>query len=111
MQYDENAEKYGYEGEMVLLKCDELKSYGMADPAIGDEYEMYKVAEVDAAIVELKDTCRYWHKCSTALKIKLSEKDEEITELKQEIERLKKENEMTFVGVNIRSPVSDGRFV
>lgn len=38
------------------MKCDELKAYGMADPAIDDEYEMYKVAEVDAAIAELKET-------------------------------------------------------
>ena len=29
----------------------------------------------------------------------------------KEIERLKKENEMTLVGVNLRSPTSDGRFV
>ncbi len=29
----------------------------------------------------------------------------------KEIERLKKENEMTLVGVNLRSPSSDGRFV
>ena len=36
------------------MKCDELKAYGMADPAIDDEYEMYKVTEVDAAIEELK---------------------------------------------------------
>ena len=37
------------------MKCDELTAYGMADPAIGDEYEMYKVTEVDAAIAELKE--------------------------------------------------------
>lgn len=36
------------------MLCDELKTYGMADPAIDEEYEMYKVAEVDAAIAELK---------------------------------------------------------
>ena len=39
------------------------------------------------------------------------EVEEVIAELEQEIERLKKENEMTFVGVNFRSPTSDGRFV
>ena len=37
--------------------------------------------------------------------------DKVIAELKQEIERLKKENEMTLVGVNLRSPTSDGRLV
>lgn len=36
------------------MKCDELKTYGMNDPEVGDEYEMYKVSEVDAAIAELK---------------------------------------------------------
>ena len=36
------------------MKCDELVSYGMDDNAIGEEYEMYKVADVDAAIAELK---------------------------------------------------------
>lgn len=41
----------------------------------------------------------------------LAEKDAYIAELKQEIERLKEENEMTLVGVNLRSPTSDGRFV
>ena len=41
----------------------------------------------------------------------IAEKDAEIAELKQEIERLKEENEMTLVGVNLRSPTSDGRFV
>jgi len=40
-----------------------------------------------------------------------SEADKVIAELKQEIERLKKENEMTLVGVNLRSPTSDGRLV
>lgn len=41
----------------------------------------------------------------------ITEKDKQITELNQEIERLKKENEMTLVGVNLRSPTSDGRLV
>ena len=41
----------------------------------------------------------------------IAEKDAEIAELKQEIERLKEENEMPLVGVNLRSPTSDGRFV
>ena len=56
------------------MKCDELTAYGMADPAIGDEYEMYKVTEVDAAIAELKaenrrlrralfKACAHWAKC------------------------------------------------
>lgn len=41
----------------------------------------------------------------------IAEKDAEIAKLKQEIERLKEENEMTIVGVNLRSPTSDGRFI
>ena len=30
----------------------ELKAYGMDDPKVGDEYEMYKVSEVDAVLAE-----------------------------------------------------------
>lgn len=30
----------------------ELKAYGMDDPEVGDEYEMYKVSEVDAVLAE-----------------------------------------------------------
>ena len=36
------------------MKCDNLVKYGMDDPTIGDDYEMYRVADVDAAIAELK---------------------------------------------------------
>lgn len=36
------------------MKCDELERFGMADPAIDNEYEMYKVKDVDEAIAELK---------------------------------------------------------
>lgn len=43
----------------------ELKAYGMDDPEVGDEYEMYKVSEVDAV---------------------LAEKDKEIAELKARIQ-------------------------
>jgi hypothetical protein len=73
MQYDENAEKYGYEGEMTPLKCDELLAYGMADPAIYDEYEMYKVTEVDAAIAELKEAWRSKHVICKLLKKELED--------------------------------------
>lgn len=30
----------------------ELKVFGMDDPEVGDEYEMYKVSEVDAVLAE-----------------------------------------------------------
>ena len=40
-----------------------------------------------------------------------SEVDKVIAEKDKEIERLKRENEMTLVGVNLRSPTSDGRLV
>lgn len=36
------------------MKCEELMKYGMDDPTIGDDYEMYRVADVDEAIAELK---------------------------------------------------------
>ena len=78
MQYDENAEKYGYEGEMTPLKCDKLTAY-KADVTISvygtiADAEVYLKDKVDAAlsekdkeIAELKaqkaqaeDDCAYW---------------------------------------------------
>lgn len=63
MQYDENAEKYGYEGEMTPLKCDELKMHHISE--VWDMHNLtrgkmgfsivYYADEVDAAIAELKD--------------------------------------------------------
>ena len=38
----------------TLMKCDNLVKYGMDDPIIGDDSEMYRVADVDEAIEELK---------------------------------------------------------
>ena len=58
MQYDENAEKYGYEGEMTPLKCDELKAYkgDVYIPVYGSiaDAEGYLKKEADEAIAELK---------------------------------------------------------
>lgn len=50
MQYDENAEKYGYEGEMTPLKCDKLEQ--VENPIEWGLY--YDKSEVDEAIAELK---------------------------------------------------------
>ena len=36
------------------MKCDNLVKYGMDDPTIDDDYEMYRVAVIVAAIAELK---------------------------------------------------------
>ena len=33
---------------------DELIAYGMDDPEIGEEYQMYKVSDVDAYVAKLK---------------------------------------------------------
>ena len=59
MQYDENAEKYGYEGEMTPLKCDELNAYkgDVYIPVYGSiaDADVYLKKDVDAAIAELKD--------------------------------------------------------
>lgn len=59
MEYDENAEKYGYEGEMTPLKCDELKAYkgDVYIPVYGSiaDADVYLKKDVDAAIAELKD--------------------------------------------------------
>lgn len=60
MQYDENAEKYGYEGEMTPLKCDELKVYRTHTDNLGDNYidaefvDVVLKEDVDAVIAELK---------------------------------------------------------
>ena len=36
------------------MKYDKLKKYGMDDPAIGDDCEMYRVKDVDETIAELE---------------------------------------------------------
>ena len=59
MQYDENAEKYGYEGEMTPLKCDELQAYkgDVYIPVYGSiaDADVYLKKDADKAIAELKD--------------------------------------------------------
>lgn len=86
MQYDENAEKYGYEGEMTPLKCNELKAYGMDDPAIGEEYEMYKVAEVDELLVKKdKEIARQNIEIKEAVKT-MKFLEAKIIELKEKLE-------------------------
>ena len=59
MQYDENAEKYGYEGEMTPLKCDKLTAYkgDVTIPVYGTiaDAEVYLKKDVDEAIAELKE--------------------------------------------------------
>ena len=59
MQYDENAEKYGYEGEMTPMKCDELKAYkgDVYIPVYGSiaDADVYLKKDADTAIAELKD--------------------------------------------------------
>ena len=67
------------------MKCDELKSYSIYAGDVGNYTEHVVYNKQDA--------------------------DEAIAELKREIKRLKEENEMTLVGVNLHSPTSDGRFV
>ena len=48
-------------------RVDELVAYGMDDPAIGEEYQMYKVSDVDAYVEKLKDKIRqkdfFWEGC------------------------------------------------
>lgn len=87
MQYDDNAEKYGYEGEMTTMKCDELKPlvFSLNDLAYVDEsavkknfenthdHAVYKATEVDAAITELKEAWRSEHEACEALKQKLED--------------------------------------
>ena len=58
MQYDENAEKYGYEGEMTPLKCDKLTAYK------GDIYIPVYGSIADAEVY-LKSTARGSTSCSS----------------------------------------------
>ena len=75
MQYDENAEKYGYEGEMTPMKCDELKAYkgDVYIPVYGSiaDADVYLKKDADAAIAELKEAWRSEHEACEALKKKL----------------------------------------
>ena len=58
MQYDENAEKYGYEGEMTPLKCDKLTAYkgDIYIPVYGSiaDAEVYLKSEADKVIARYK---------------------------------------------------------
>ena len=92
MQYDENAEKYGYEGEMMPLKCDKLTAYkgDVTIPVYGTiaDADVYLKKDVDAAIAELKefaeDACIERDDNQTAI----DELQAENAELKQTIDEL-----------------------
>lgn len=71
MQYDENAEKYGYEGEMTQLKCDELKEYKAWE--LLPEEKINLKSDVDAAIAELNEAWQSEHAACEALKAKLED--------------------------------------
>lgn len=91
MQYDDNAEKYGYEGEMETMKCDKLQPlvFSLNDLAYVNEtaveknfenphdHAVYKATEVDEAIAELKEAWRCEHEAYEALKRELAEKFKE----------------------------------
>lgn len=90
-----------------------------------NDKQVYLKKDVDKVIDEKDKEIAQWKgyrdECERQFQVKveevsdllyrIAEKDKEIVELKQEIERLKKENEFTLVGVNLRSPTSDGRLV
>lgn len=71
MQYDDNVEKYGYEGEMTPMKCDELEKWyaGQCSPSC----VVYGANEVDEAIAELKEAWSSEHAACEALKQKLED--------------------------------------
>jgi hypothetical protein len=78
MQYDDDAEKYGYEREMTPLKCDELQSVYIdrTDNWVrngNNTGKLYLKSEVDAAIAELKEAWRSEHEACEALKRKLED--------------------------------------
>lgn len=92
MQYDENAEKYGYEGEMTPLKCDKLTAYkgDVTIPVYGTiaDAEVYLKKEADEAIAELKEfaeeACLERDDNQTAI----DELQAENAELKQKLENV-----------------------
>ena len=103
MQYDENTEKYGYEGEMTPIECDKLKPYTYDDMIDGDadtNIEYYPKSDADAIIAQkdfeidrLKEFNAFLKQrisngdvgCSIFLD-DLEQKDKEIAELKQKLE-------------------------
>ena len=105
MQYDDNAEKYGYEGEMTPLKCDGLKPCTYDDMIDGDadiNIEYYPKSDADAIIAQkdfeidrLKEFNAFLKQrisngdvgCSIFLD-DLEQKDKEIAELKQKLENV-----------------------
>lgn len=96
MQYDENAERYGYEGEMTPIKCDELKEVMNVMQVSGERIPSgyYKKSEVDEAITELKDAWRSEHEACEALKQKLENVQAsmycDVVDANMEIRRLKR---------------------
>lgn len=81
MQYDENAERYGYDGEMTQMKCDTLKSVYIDSTgdwvrSNNDTGKFLLKTEVDAAIAELKKAWQSEHAACEALKAKLEEADD-----------------------------------
>jgi hypothetical protein len=79
----------------------ELKAYN--HELRHNEYEkFYLKYEADKVIAEKDKEIARLDDLSHAHNIELLRKENLIEELKQEIERLKKENEMTFVGLNLR---------
>lgn len=99
MQYDENAEKYGYEGEMTPIECDNLTAYkgDVTIPVYGTiaDAEVYIKKDVDEAIAELKARIADLEKLNHDLCERVTENDdirlhwEEIEQTRAENERLK----------------------
>ena len=120
MQYDENAEKYGYEGEMTPLKCDELKPCTYDDMIDGDadiNIEYYPKSDADAIIAQkdfeidrLKEFNAFLKQrisngdvgCSIFLD-DLEQKDKEIAELKQKLENVQASMYCDVVDANMEN--------
>lgn len=92
MQYDENAEKYGYDGEMTPLKCDKLEQ--VENPIEWGLY--YDQSEVDAAIAELKDVIR-------ELQVDLEGAKTEFAELKAKLENVQASMYADVVDANMEN--------
>ena len=84
MQYDENAEEYGYEGEMTPIECDELKAYK------GDVYiPVYgSIADAQVYLKEKADAV-------------IEEKNKEIVELKSKLDKAIAERDANQVCIDV----------
>ena len=114
MENPNDAERYGYEGEMIPLKCDELKAYkaDVTIPVYGTiaDAEVYLKEGVDDAIAELKefaeDACIERDDNQTAI----DELQAEIAELKAKLDKVTAERDGNQVCIDaLKAKLEDAK--